>query len=151
MKLINPSRNHRYPLINRSSTRRPWQSRWETCVRGLDYNINRTLNNNNRRSADFVFERFVLWSRSRISMRNLYGCVCLFVCFFLIWSSTLTTVWADLYSKACSNTKKYPPRHKMSCFYGLIKSRMAIYRSTTLTYVPILDFSPIYARSNLHS
>ena len=30
-------------------------------------------------------------------------------------------------------------------FYGLIKSRMAIYRSTTLTYVPILDFSPMHS------
>ena len=68
------------------------------------------------------------------------------VVFLLIWSSTLTTVLADLYSKACSNTEKYPPDTKCRRhFYGLIKSRMTIYRSTTLTYIPILDFSPMHS------
>ena len=49
MILINQSRNHRYPLINRLSTRRPWQSRLVTRVRG---SIGRYYNNN-RRSSDF--------------------------------------------------------------------------------------------------
>ena len=49
MILINQSRNHRYPLINRLSTRRPWQSRLVTLVRG---SIGRYYNNN-RRSSDF--------------------------------------------------------------------------------------------------
>ena len=53
MILINQSRNQRYPLINRLSTRRPWQSRRVTWVRG---SIGRYYNNN-RRSPDF--ERFV--------------------------------------------------------------------------------------------
>ena len=53
MILINQSRNHRYPLINRLSTRRPWQSRRVTRVRG---SIGRYYDNN-RRSPNF--ERFV--------------------------------------------------------------------------------------------
>ena len=53
MILMNQSRNHRYPLINRLSTRRPCQSRRVTRVRG---SIGRYYNNN-RRSLDF--ERFV--------------------------------------------------------------------------------------------
>ena len=53
MILINQSRNHRYPLINRLSTRHPWQSRRVTRVRG---SIGRYYDNN-RRSPDF--ERFV--------------------------------------------------------------------------------------------
>ena len=54
--LINQSRNHRCSLINRLSTRRPWQSRRVTRVR---WSIVRYYNNN-RRSPDF--ERFVfLW------------------------------------------------------------------------------------------
>ena len=57
MILINQSRNHRYPLINRLSTRRPWQSRRVTLVRG---SIGRYYNNN-RRSPDF--ERFVYFIR----------------------------------------------------------------------------------------
>ena len=54
MIFINQSRNHRYPLINRLSTRRPWQSRRVTRVRG---SIGR-YDNNNRRSPNF--ERFVI-------------------------------------------------------------------------------------------
>ena len=54
MILINQSRNHRYPLINQLSTRRPWQSRRVTRVRGSIWRYY----NNNRRSSDF--ERFVL-------------------------------------------------------------------------------------------
>ena len=92
--------------------------------------------------VDRVWRQFTMGAWA--SMRNPYGCVFFF--FFLIWSSALTTVWADLYSKACSNTEKYPPDTKCCrYFYGLIKSRMAIYRSTTLTYVPILDFSPMHS------
>ena len=53
MILINQSRNHRYSLINQLSTRRMWQSRRVTRVRG---SIGRYYNNN-RRSPDF--ERFV--------------------------------------------------------------------------------------------
>ena len=49
MILINQSRNHRYPLINRLSTRRPWQSRLVTRVRGSKGRYY----NNNRRSSDF--------------------------------------------------------------------------------------------------
>ena len=56
MILINQSRNHRYPLINRLSTRRPWQSGRVTRVRG---SIGRYYNNN-RRSPDF--EYFVIFS-----------------------------------------------------------------------------------------
>ena len=60
MILINQSRNHRYPLINRLSTRRPWQSRRVTRVRG---SIGRYYDNS-RRSPDF--ERFVV-KKSRSS------------------------------------------------------------------------------------
>ena len=49
MILINQSRNHRYPLINRLSTSRPWQSRQMTRLRG---SIGRYYNNN-RRTPDF--------------------------------------------------------------------------------------------------
>ena len=51
MILINQSRNHIhvYPLINRLSTRHPWQSRRVTRVKG---SIGRYYNNN-RHSPDF--------------------------------------------------------------------------------------------------
>ena len=61
MILINQSRNHRYPLINRLSTRRPWQSRRVTLVRG---SIGRYYNNNTH-SPDF--ERFV-WNPCKIGL-----------------------------------------------------------------------------------
>ena len=68
MILINQSRNHRYPLINRLSTRRPWQSRRVIRVRG---SVGRYYNNN-RRSPDLERLFFFFFLKLVINIQEVF-------------------------------------------------------------------------------
>ena len=96
MILSNQSRNHRYPLINRLSTRRPWQSCRVTRVRGSTGRYY-----NNRRSSDF--ERFVLTyyalKHDNFKSVEVQGRTPLKILIFLYW--TLRPTFITLLGKRC--------------------------------------------------